>query len=623
MFVKNLVPLIIALPLLTSSILIAFGNHLQRRLIESVSILINFVICLMCFKLLQVTYDGPIVYWFGGWMPSGYVALGIPFYVDIIAAGIAFMVSILTFGSLIFSWKYFKEIKGYYHALMLIFLASMCGFSLSGDLFNLFVWFELMSATAVSLCAYKSDELSALHGALNFAVTNTVGAFLSLTGLGLIYAKTGALNMAQIAISVSSTSINFLIVIAFLFICCGFLVKAAVVPFHFWLADAHAVAPTPVSVLFSGIMVELGLYAVARIYWVLFSNPFESQKVNIKMLFLAIGVMTSVLGAIMCYLQRHIKRLLAFSTISHIGVMVIAFALMNQKAFQGLVFYWIGHGFIKATLFILTGVILHHFESVDEYDLRSKGIKFKGISILFFIATFGLAGFPPFVNFMRKSYIEEISTGLHLHWISWIFIVCEGLTSGAILRVGLRIFTPLGAIAPILEEKTTFQSQAKSQPIRGKEENETMKSDSKIPQVMIFPAILFMVFAITPYFNPGVANQVEKASAEFLQPEIYIKKSLGEDVNTGNFRQHRMPQVSLNEKTKVGSSGVILLFFILFAGLFGLWMVPGIFSSKSIFTYPLRQIGSFLHSIHSGQIGDYLTWFTLGVALFGSYLSVF
>lgn len=620
----NLIPLIIALPLLTSSVLIAFGSFMQRRLIEGVSIFINIIICWMCFKLLQMTAEGPVVYWFGGWVPHEHVATGISFYVDRIGAAIALMVSILTLGSLIFSWKYFREIKGYYHSMIFIFLSSMCGFSLSGDLFNLFVWFELMSATAIALCAYKSDELSSLHGALNFAVINTVGAFLSLTGIGLIYARTGALNMAQLAVSLSSTSFNFLILTAFLFISCGFLVKAAVVPFHFWLADAHAVAPTPVSVLFSGIMVELGLYAVARIYWVLFSSPFETHQIKIQLLFMAIGVITSVLGAIMCYMQRHIKRLLAFSTISHIGLMVIAFALLNHKALQGLVLYWIGHGFIKAALFILVGILLHAFESVDEYELRGKGVELNGISFLFFTATFALGGFPPFLNFIGKSLIDEIATALHLNWLSWIFILSEGLTAGAILRVGLRVFTRLGVISPILQEEPFSQNRPSDQPVKGGEESETRKLISKIPKAMIFPAILFLALAITPHFILGFSEQVEKAAVEFIQTDTYIKKSLGEKVVINHFHHRETPKVHVEEKKRlVLSHQVVLIFIILITGLFGLWVVPAIFSSKSIFTFPIRKMGSFLHILHSGQIGDYLTWFTLGVALFGGYLSFF
>ena len=171
---------------------------------------------------------------------------------------------------------------------MLVFLGAMCGLCLTGDLFNLFVWFELMTAAGVALCGYKSEESQPLQGALNFAVTNTVGAFLSLTGVALLYAFTGSLNMSEVgrAVAANSPDDRFLTV-AFLFVIAGFLAKSAAFPFHFWLADAHAVAPTPVCILFSGVMVELGIYAIARIYWLVFATSPQHAPEAIRTVFLS------------------------------------------------------------------------------------------------------------------------------------------------------------------------------------------------------------------------------------------------------------------------------------------------------------------------------------------------
>lgn len=384
MITLKLIPFPVVFPLLIAAVLAGIGSFFNRKFIEVLSLSTVGGVAYICYRLLLSSLEWPLVYWFGGWLPRGGIALGISFYVDPIAAGMALMVSLLMLGSFMFSWRYFKNVKGLFHALMLVFMASMCGFCLSGDLFNLFVWFELMSAAAIALCGYKSDEVKSLNGAINFAVTNTVGAFLSLSGIALLYSRTGALNLAQVAHSLASQPFDSLMLTSFLFFSSGFLVKAAVVPFHFWLADAHAVAPTPVSVLFSGIMVELGLYAVARVYWVLFSKLFSFNDIWISHLFLTVGISTAIVGAVLCYIQRHIKRLLAFSTISHMGLMVIAFALLDSKAFTGLAFYWIGHGFIKASLFLLAGILLHRFETVDEYELRGKGSRLLGTRFLFF-----------------------------------------------------------------------------------------------------------------------------------------------------------------------------------------------------------------------------------------------
>ena len=241
----------------------------------------------------------------------------------------------LTTASLIYSWWYFKTIGSLYSTLMLAFLAGMVGFALTGDLFNMFVFFELMGAAAYALTGYKIEEEPALMGAFSFAVTNTIGAFLVLIGLGLLYGRTGALNLAQIGRALDGGPADGLVIVAFVLIASGFAVKAAVVPLHFWLDDAHAVAPTPVCVLFSGVMVELGLYAIARVYWTIFGGVFEPNREMIRAIGVAAATATVLVGGLMAFCQCHFKRLLAFSTISHVGIFLLGMALLSPLGLAG------------------------------------------------------------------------------------------------------------------------------------------------------------------------------------------------------------------------------------------------------------------------------------------------
>src|SRR5262249_24923640 len=153
--------------------------------------------------------------------------------------------------------------------------------------------------------------------------------------IALLYGRTGALNLAQIGVALGHGKPDGLVVVAFALVVCGFLVKAAAVPLHFWLADAHAVPPAPVCLLCSGLMVELGLYAAARLYSTASEGTLRPHAHALRGVLLAVGVLTAVLGATMCFLQRHLKRLLAFSTIAHGGVFLCGIALLDTKGLAG------------------------------------------------------------------------------------------------------------------------------------------------------------------------------------------------------------------------------------------------------------------------------------------------
>ena len=194
----NLSVLPVAIPLLVAAILMGCQPVLHRRFIDVAGIVCAISVLVLCLVLGWGAASGPIVSWAGAWRPRQGVALGVAFVVDPLGAGLACLAAALATASLVYSWRYFKAVGAIYHALMLVFLAGMVGFCLTGDLFNMFVFFELMSVAAYALTGYKIEEEKSLEGALNFAVVNSVGAFLILMGIALLYGRTGGLNFAQI-----------------------------------------------------------------------------------------------------------------------------------------------------------------------------------------------------------------------------------------------------------------------------------------------------------------------------------------------------------------------------------------------------------------------------------------
>jgi multicomponent Na+:H+ antiporter subunit D len=227
----------------------------------------------------------------------------------------AALVAGIVLASLVFSWSYLEEAARLFDTLMLVCCAAMCGFAVSGDLFNMFVWLELMGVAAYALTGFEVRELGPLQGAVNFAIVNSIGGFFVVIGLTLVYARTGALNLAQIGRTLEHGGSRGLVVVAMTLVVCGFLCKAAIVPFHLWLADAYAVAPVPVCAVFAGVMTDVGLLGVARLYWTAFDGAFHSNASAVGDVLLALGIATALLGGVMAFLQRHLKRMLAYSVV--------------------------------------------------------------------------------------------------------------------------------------------------------------------------------------------------------------------------------------------------------------------------------------------------------------------
>ncbi len=498
------------MPLIGAALLVALHSVAKRRLADLLAAIVSLATTVFCLLLLGASLDGTIVYWFGNWQPRGEVVLGVGFVIDPLGAGMAAVCATLVTAAFVFTWHYFDAVGVLFHSLVLVFLAAMCGFCLSGDLFNMFVFFELMSVAAYGLTGYKAEEPGPLQGALNFAVTNSIGALMILSGIALLYARTGALNLAAIGRGIGTDSPDGLVVVAFVFVVFGFLVKGAVVPFHFWLADAHAVAPTPVCVLFSGVMVELGLYAAARSYWTIFAPAFAVHESGVRGLLVGVGVVTALVGAAMSLAQRHLKRMLAFSTVTYAGLFLLGFAMLDARGLAGTALFVLSHAFLKGGLFMCAGVLLHRWGTVDIGALTGLGRAERLVGVLFVIGGAGLVGVPPFGTFLGKALIEESASEAGYGWLVVVFVVASGLAAAASLRAAARIF--LGwdpPAAPAAESAVHY---------------ETAEERARTPLVMLVPVVVMVAVGMGVALVPGLADDAEHAAARFVDTPAYAEQ---------------------------------------------------------------------------------------------------
>jgi multicomponent Na+:H+ antiporter subunit D len=601
-----LVPLPVALPLLVAALLVGLAPVCRRWVADLIGILTAGVVTILCALLVVRSAQSTLVYWFGDWAPRGHAAIGISFVIDPLGAGMACLCAVLVTLALVFSWRYFEAVRTYFHVLMLIFLAAMTGFSLTGDLFNLFVFFELMSVTGYALTGYKVEEVSALEGSINFAVTNSVGAFLVLIGIGLLYGRTGALNMAQVGEALARQPADGLVLVALTLILGGFFVKAAVVPFHFWLADAHAVAPTPVCVLFSGVMIELGLYGAFRVYRTVFEGCLGSHEGPARLVLMSFGAATALLGAIMCYAQRHFKRLLAFSSISHVGVMLAGLGTFLARGTAGAALYILGHAFVKGALFMCAGLLLNRFASLDEDALRGKGRRLPILGVTVLIGGLGLAGFPPFGTYLGKQLIEEAAKQLHQPWLTWLFLATSILTGGAVLRVAGSVFL---AQHPGGGREQHSASATHEIP-------ETQGGRRQVPAVMLSMAVLMVIIpVISGAFGGPLATGTQAASERFTNRALYVQAVLDGSpsgpVQATESVHPTLKGLAFGLAAAGGALGLALL--ELFRA-----RVPKVLWRG--WQPCLEGLVSFLQQLQSGHIGDYVVWLVIGVVLLGASL---
>jgi len=339
--------------------------------------------------------DVPIRVDFGSWEKP----LGISFQVDLFAAIMVVVAGIIGFAGALFAMGEIGRViwrKGY-GTFFFLLLAGINGAFLTNDLFNLFVWFEVMLMSSFAMLVLGRGKY-VFEGATKYVVINMVSSFFFLSGLGVIYGKTGQLNLDEVAMRLASSGSDPVILSSAALLLIAFGIKAGVFPLYFWLPPAYPNTGFATAAVFGGLLTKVGVYALFRV----FGGAFGFLSEIIGPLFLVVGAATMVAGVLGAASQFHTRRILSFHIVSQIGYIVLGLGLFTQGAFAAAIFYIVHHILVKTNLFLAAGAIAStgRSERLEKLGGLLKGAPL--LAVLFLIPALSLGGIPPLSGFFAK-----------------------------------------------------------------------------------------------------------------------------------------------------------------------------------------------------------------------------
>jgi proton-translocating NADH-quinone oxidoreductase chain N len=293
-----------------------------------------------------------------------------------------------------------------YYAMLIAMIGVMIGLGCAYDLFNLWVWFEAMAVSSYLLVAFYRDQPASLEAGFKYLVQSAVGSVLVLLGIALVLAVRGTLNLDQIRLSAQDSPL--LLAAGALFVI-GFGVKVAMAPMHTWLPDAHSQAPSGISAMLSGVVIEAGLVALLRAL-----SALVGFTLSWGTLLMGFGALNMLMGNLLALRQTQVKRLLAFSSLSHVGYMLLGLGLAiyagQSAGAEGGFFHLFNHGLMKGLAFLAAGALLYalyiaqgdHTSPLTVSDLNGASKRYPMVALALSLAVLGLGGLPPLAGFMSK-----------------------------------------------------------------------------------------------------------------------------------------------------------------------------------------------------------------------------
>jgi len=437
--IPNASLLAIILPIISAFFIYTFGKYAEKYVGWIATVAASLSVCMILSMVPDIIKHKPIHDTYA-WIHTPSLSLRLGFMVDGLSFCIALVVAVVSALSCLYSIKYMENSRGQvgYYANLLLFMTGMIGVILSANLIQFYLFWELMLIPSYFLISSWGVSNKRLTIGFKYFIFTHIGALFMLMGILSIYVFTGTFDFAelpQVPFDIPSTSI----LTVFVLLLIGFCVKMAIFPVHTWLPDAHTEAPTPISIMLSGVMIKCGAYAFARILLSGFGKTvFQVSQVSNTLAIL--GVITMIYGGLMALAQTDIKRLLAYSSISQMGYIFFGLGVYSTMGANGAIFHVVNHAICKSLLFMCAGAIIHQTGIRDIRKLGGLANKMPVVCVAALIGALSLAGTPPLNGFWSEWMIFSggIFSGKIL--ITTVAVVSTAITAGYYLWFLWRVF---------------------------------------------------------------------------------------------------------------------------------------------------------------------------------------
>ncbi len=488
--------------LLTAILLLFFWKNVRAQ--KLISIVGNTIAFLLCIKLFSLTIEhNYLLLQAGGWEAP----FGISFIADTFSAIMVLLTAIVGWAVGIYSTSAINisRIKyGYFFTFHLLIM-GLIGAFLTGDIFNLYVWFEVVIISSFILLTVGGKKMQ-MEGAIKYVTMNMLASTIFLTAIALVYGITGTLNIADISLKIAQVENTGLVSITALLFFVAFGIKSAVFPLYFWLPSSYHTPPSAIAAVFGGLLTKMGVYALFRVFTIIF-NPDDFTIAIIA----TIAGLTMITGALGTINKRNIRRVLSYLIVCHIGYLIAGLGLYTEIAFTAAIFYLIHDVVVKSNLFMIVGVIYKARDTVDMYRLGGVLKEYPVFSFVAAIVFFSLVGIPPLSGFWPKIYLFQESFTQNNYFLLIALVFASFITLFVVARMWSEIFWK-DSPKPLTEDVDHFKNFSKS----GK-------------FALIFP-ILFLA-AITLSIGLGASAVFEiagQAAHELKNPSIYIDAVLNQ-----------------------------------------------------------------------------------------------